>query len=78
LPTIKVRTLFAALFLDEQVITILPKGLILWSAHCRDEQAQTEFEHTHLHLANGGDSEMIPANAFREIKMIGKKPEKKE
>lgn len=49
----------------EKVITVLPKGVIYLSAFCKDEMAQKEFEHSHFHLANGDDSELIPADAFQ-------------
>jgi tetratricopeptide (TPR) repeat protein len=48
----------------EYVATVLPKGLVYWSAHCRNRQAQAGFEHAHLHLAGGVDTELIPAGAF--------------
>ena len=48
----------------EYVATVLPKGLVYWSLHSKMLQAQEDFEHSHLRLANGVDTELIPAGAF--------------
>lgn len=61
----------------EYVGAALPKGVVFWSAHCSSEKAQGEFEHAHLRFDNGGDTEMVPTNAFRKAVMVGQKPEKK-
>jgi hypothetical protein len=55
----------------EKVITVMPKGVVYWSAFCKDETAQKAFEHTRLHLANGGDSELIPDSAFVDVATSG-------
>jgi tetratricopeptide (TPR) repeat protein len=52
----------------EYVATVLPKGLVYWSVHSKMLQAQEDFEHSHLHLANGVDTELIPAGAFEATK----------
>lgn len=59
----------------EYLGAVLPKGVVLWSCHCKDEKAKTEFEHAHLRFADGSDTEMIPVGAFHSIKILGKKPE---
>lgn len=51
----------------EKVIAVLPQGVVTWNAFCKDEAAQKAFEHTHIHLASGGDSEMVPASAFSVV-----------
>ena len=61
----------------EEVIAVLPKGMVIWSAYCKDEAAQKAFEHTHLRLANGGDTEMIPASAFGAATPAENKPQEK-
>jgi hypothetical protein len=52
----------------EYVATVLPKGLVYWSAHSKMLQAQEDFEHTHLHLASGVYTELIPAGVFEAAK----------
>lgn len=61
----------------EYLGAVLPRGIVLWSCHCKDGKATAEFEHAHLRFADGSDTEMIPADAFHSIKTIGKKPEQK-
>jgi len=48
----------------EYVATVLPKGLVYWSAHSRSKQAQSGFEHSRLHLSGGADTELVPAGTF--------------
>src|ERR1039458_1952412 len=48
----------------EYVATVLPKGLVYWWVHSKIPQAQEDFEHSHLHLANGVDTDLIPNEAF--------------
>jgi hypothetical protein len=49
----------------EYIGTVLPKGVVFWTAYCKDQKAQSEFEHADLHLANGGETELVPAGAFQ-------------
>ena len=52
----------------EYVATVLPRGLVYWFVHSKMLQAQEDFEHTHLHLANGVDTDLIPAGVFEGTK----------
>ncbi len=56
----------------EYLGAVLPKGIVLWSAHCKNETAKAEFEHAHLRFPDGSDTAMIPAEAFRAIKTATK------
>ena len=51
----------------EYVATVIPKGLVYWSVHSSNKQAQSDFDHTRLHLANGVDTELIPVGAFDSV-----------
>jgi len=62
----------------EKVIAILPGGVVYWTAFCKDEAAQKQFEHLHLHLADGGDSEMVPATAFHNAAAAETTPQEKK
>jgi tetratricopeptide (TPR) repeat protein len=48
----------------EYLATVLPAGLVYWSAHSLNEQARSGFEHAHLHLTGGVETELIPAGVF--------------
>jgi hypothetical protein len=48
----------------EYVATILPKGLIYWYVHSKNQQAQSGFEHAQLQLTSGVKTELIPEGAF--------------
>jgi hypothetical protein len=48
----------------EYLATVLPKGLVFISAHSVTAQAQSSFEHAHLRLPGGVDTELIPAGAL--------------
>ncbi len=52
----------------EYVATVLPKGLVYWSVHSKMLRAQEDFEHSRLHLANGVETELIPAGVFEAAK----------
>jgi len=48
----------------EYLATVLPKGLVYWYAHSLSGRAQIDFERTHLRLANGVETELIPTGAL--------------
>jgi hypothetical protein len=52
----------------EYVATVLPAGLVYWQVQSRSKQAEADFEHAHLHLANGVETELIPTGAFGDAK----------
>jgi len=48
----------------EFLATALPGGILFVSARALTPQAQSGFEHAHIHLSSGIDTELIPAGAL--------------
>ncbi|MGD0892844.1 MAG: hypothetical protein ABR923_15050 [Terracidiphilus sp.] len=48
----------------EYLATVLTNGLVFISAHSVTPKAQSSFEHAHLRLPGGVDTELIPAGAL--------------
>jgi len=61
----------------EYVGAVLPKGIVFWTAHCDSAKAQEEFEHARLHFENGGDTEIVPAHAFKKTVTADQNPKKR-
>jgi hypothetical protein len=48
----------------EYLATVLPKGLVYLSAYSVNNRAQSGFEHAHLRLTSGVETELMPAGAL--------------